>query len=175
MRWLLIVFLFLPQLSMAVSMFGIELKNAKQNELRRTIRNNGGEVVKEAGRLEFYDEYKSQNLLEGSNRIYLGFLPEDKTFAFAEYEFIGIQQNWMLAKMKKKYGNPITIEGKFISDKIHVWQSEGIEIRFYIDWAAYKTRITYAVPEKLALLKEEKQRIDAAILRGELSKQDHAF
>ncbi|MBL7003026.1 MAG: hypothetical protein ISR69_03230 [Gammaproteobacteria bacterium] len=175
MRLLLLLLIGLPFSVHAAELFGVKLNNADQAELRAAAKNAGANLIKEAGKFTFFDEYNSQGVLDGSDRLYLGFSKQTKEFVFAEYEFHGINRKTMLLKLKMKYGQPKIMKGKYISDKANIWMVDGVEVRYQIDWPNYKTRVSYTKTDLLPKLLAEKKKIDAAILRGKLNKQASAY
>ena len=73
MRLLLLLLIGLPFSVHAAELFGVKLNNADQAELRAAAKNAGANLIKEAGKFTFFDEYNSQGVLDGSDRLYLGF------------------------------------------------------------------------------------------------------
>lgn len=169
-----IVFFLIPP-AYAAELFGLDLLTATKTTLRQAARQGGARLKKEAGEFEFYDEYFSADILKDSDKLFMGFSKETEKFAFAEYEFKGLSNDKMLQKLISKYGPPKKIKKSFISDAISRWNSGGVEISFYQDWYQYKTRVTYIVPEVLAQLKIAKNRVEKAIVRGELNKQSNVY
>lgn len=159
----------------AVKLFGVELVGADQTELRQVVEKAGAKKIKQAGKFEFYDEYDSSKILDGSSRLYLGFDKKNQKFVFAEYEFLGLDYSKMLFMLSKKYGNPKKIKGKFISDLTYLWQQKGMQIKLTKDWLNYKNRVLYVVPEQLQKHRAYKKQIDAAKVRGDIKKQFDAY
>jgi len=172
---LLLLGLFVFKPVQAVKLFGVDLLSATKKPLNQAAINAGARLKNEAGELEFYDEYFSADILKGSDKLFIGFLKDNEKFAFAEYEFKGLNQKQMLQKLTMKYGQPEVIKQVFISDSIYRWNVGGIEVSYYQDWSAYKTRLTYAVPERLQILKLAKKKVDEAIVRGLLNKQINVY
>jgi len=166
--------LFLPR-TYAAKLFGVDLLTETKTTLRQAAKQGGARLKKEAGELEFYDEYFSADILKGSNKLFLGFSKKTEKFAFAEYEFKGLNNDKMLQKLISKYGQPVKIKKIYISDVVYRWNVGGVEISFYQDWHNYKTRVTYIVPKLLAELKVAKNKVDEAIVRGELNKQINVY
>lgn len=167
-----VIFSSAPQ---AVKLFGVDLATATKTNLSQAAKNAGARLKSEAGELEFYDEYSSANILKGSDKLFFGFSKKTEKFAFAEYEFKGLNHEEMLQKLSSKYGKPKLIKQIFVSDGIYRWQVAGVEISYYKDWQQYKTRVTYIVPELLAQLKIEQIKLKNDALRGELNKQANVY
>ncbi|MDJ0832223.1 MAG: hypothetical protein QNJ69_01800 [Gammaproteobacteria bacterium] len=139
----------------AAQLFGISLQDATRDQLRSAVKNSGVELIREGGDQAFFDIYDSKNLLPGSVHLYLGFVKQDQSFAFAEYAFNGLRQPQLLQRLSAKYGQPQLKQGKYLSDQSHVWQSGQISISLSYDWQNYQTRLTYSRPDKLELLRQE--------------------
>jgi len=161
--------------SHSASLFGVDLLTATKTTLRQAAKTAGARLKSEAGEFEFHDEYFSADILKGSNKLFFGFSKENDKFAFAEYEFKGLNEKFMLRKLISKYGQPKKIKKTFISDAVYRWNVGGIEISYYKDWHQYKTRVTYIVPEQLVALKVAKKKVDEAITRGKLNKQTNVY
>ncbi len=173
MTFLLILLGFKP--AYALKLFGVELITATKTSLSQAARNAGARLKKQAGEFEFYDEYFSADILENSDKLFLGFAKSSERFVFAEYEFKGLNNEKMLLKLISKYGEPKKIKQVFISDTIYRWHINGIELSYYKDWQQYKTRVIYSVPDLLAELKIAKKAVDDAIVRGKLNKQVNVY
>lgn len=142
----------------AVELFGVKLLESSRDQLRNAVKKSGVELISESGDDSFFDVYASGDVLQGSRYLYLGFVKKDNRFAFAEYEFDGLQPQVMLEKLIEKYGKASKTTGQFITDQAFSWKSDGITIGLYTDWSAYKTRLTYHNPDTLNLLKLEQQK-----------------
>lgn len=164
----------LPQVH-AAKLFGVDLLTATKTTLRQAAKQGGARLKQEADESRFYDEYFSAGLLKGSDKLYFGYSKKTEKFAFAEYEFKGLNNEKMLLKLINKYGQPKKLKQVFISDTVYRWEVAGIEISFYRDWHQSVTRVTYVVPETLAEIKTSTKDLEFAITRGELSKQTNAF
>ncbi len=136
-------------------LFGVDLKNATRDKLRKAVNSSGLKLVQKAGSDAFYDIYKGASVLHKANYFFLGFTKKNNQFAFAEYEFNGLRHPLMLQKLINKYGAAQISKGKFITDQKYSWFSEGTTISFYQDWPAYKTRLVYYNPELLTQLRTE--------------------
>ena len=136
-------------------LFGIDLQDATRDQLRSAVKNSGVELIREGGQEAFFDIYDSSNLLPGSVQLYLGFVKQDQSFAFAEYAFNGLRQPVLLQKLIAKYGKAKVRQGEFMSDRSHFWQSGGITIALNYDWHNYQTRLTYYRSDKLDQLRRE--------------------
>jgi len=152
----------------AAELFGIPLNSANHDDLSTAAKQAGVSLIREGGKAKWFDVFDSQTVLSGSSRLYLGYVKQDRRFAFAEYEFIGLKQSQMLAKLKRKYGKPQVLAGKYLSDKRYRWQQGGIEISLTTDWPGYRTRLSYIEPRAMTSLKKERQ---AANLAGQTSEQ----
>ena len=93
--------------------------------------------------------------MPGSVHLYLGFVKQDQSFAFAEYSFNGLRQPVLLQRLNAKYGKATIKQGEFMSDQSYIWQSDQITISLSYDWQNYQTRLTYSRPDKLELLRQE--------------------
>lgn len=141
----------------AVDLFGVNLAQATRDQLRNAVKNAGVKLVRQAGDDTFYDVYESAEILHGSNRLYLGFVKGDNRFAFAEYEFPGLQQPEMQRRLVAKYGQPTVNSGKFMTDKVYLWQIDSVRIRLHADWSMHKTRLVYFIPAALEQLHGEQK------------------
>ena len=139
----------------AAELFGVVLQDAKRDQLRNALKNSGVELIREGGEGIFFDVYDSQQAMAGSQQLYLGFVKQDQTFAFAEYAFKGRKQSLLLQKLIARYGEPQQKPGKFLSDHAYFWQSGPITIELYNDWHNYQTRLTYFAADKLDQLRRE--------------------
>lgn len=154
---ILILTLLLSGPLQAAELFGVALLDAERNQLRLAVKSAGVKLLREAGDDAFFDVYQSDGVMVDSNHLYLGFVKKDNRFAFAEYEFNGLQQPEMLSRLTARYGKPIKSAGKFLTDQSYRWQSNGITIALYADWKAYKTRLLYFNPTTLRVLQDEQE------------------
>jgi len=144
-----------------LELFGVELESTDRAALRAAVRQAGSELIREGGEEAWFDVYDSAAVLPGSRRLYLGFVKADARFAFAEYEFAGLDTSVMLAALRARYGPPETRAGRFLSDRSYRWQRDGVEIELAPDWQNYRVRLTYVVPQSLAALNAERAALDA--------------
>ena len=136
----------------ALELFGIALETAKRDELRAAVKAAGLVPVREGGDDHWFDVYDSSAVLEGSTRFYLGFVKLNQGFAFAEYEFIGLDRKRLVRDLTLKYGAAEIRRGRFVSDQSHRWQRDGIRIELGSDWHNYKTRLIYILPQNMSKL-----------------------
>ena len=153
---LLILFGGLFQPATALELFGIALESTTRDELRNAAGEAGLVLVREGGDDNWFDVYDSSAVLNGSMRFYLGFVKQDQRFAFAEYEFRGLDRKQLVRKLTLKYGKAEVQGGRYFSDRSYRWQRDGIEIELSSDWQNYKTRLIYVVPENMADLHAER-------------------
>lgn len=141
--------------AIALELFGLDIEKSRQIELRNAAKQAGVKLIRESGDDIWFDSYDSSAVLPLSRRLYLGFVKQDKRFAFAEYEFVGFGHAQILRSLNQKYGPPEIINGTYISDRKYRWNLDGIEIELNIDWSNFRTRLTYIEPEAFAALKKE--------------------
>jgi len=153
---LLSLLLCFPSAVAALELFGLDLASAQRDALRQAVRQAGAELIREAGADEFFDAYRSEQLLSDSRRLYLGFVKADGAFAFAEYEFPMLRNPRMLRKLNDRYGPPERIAGKYLTDTVYRWRQPPLEITLWQDWPAHALRLTYARPDRLQQLKAER-------------------
>ena len=139
----------------ALELFGVELESTSRDELRDAVKQAGVILIREGGDDEWFDVYDSSPVLGGSSRLYLGFVKQNQQFAFAEYEFSGLDARSILRDLTGKYGAANVRGGRYISDKTYRWQRGEVEIQLLSDWQNYKTRLSYVIPANLASLREE--------------------
>ena len=139
----------------ALELFGVDLETSQRDALRSAAKKAGVVLIRQGGNDRWFDSYDSSAVLPLSQRLYLGFVKQDKRFAFAEYEFAGFRHPQILRNLSAKYGPPKIINGKYLSDKNYRWEQDGIEIRLNIDWRNYRTRLSYIEPVAFAALKKE--------------------
>lgn len=139
----------------ALELFGVELESTSRDEMRNAVKQAGVVLIREGGDDEWFDVYDSSSVLDGSTRLYLGFVRQNQQFAFAEYEFNGINPSPVLRNLTGKYGAASVRKGRFLSDKTYRWQLDGVEIRLLSDWQNYKVRLSYVIPANLASLQAE--------------------
>ena len=139
----------------ALELFGVDLEKALQDELRSAAKKAGVKLIREGGEGLWFDSYDSSEVLPLSTRLYLGFVKQDKRFAFAEYEFVGFEHAQMLRDLGQKYGSPEIKNGKYMSDRNYQWKQDGIEISLKIDWQNFRTRLSYIEPLAFAALRKE--------------------
>ena len=139
----------------ALELFGVDLESTTRDELRDAVKQSGVVLIREGGDDEWFDVYDSSSVLAGSSRLYLGFVKQSQQFAFAEYEFNGVNPAPVLRSLSGKYGAAKVSQGRYLSDKTYHWQFDGIEIRLSSDWQNYKTRLSYVNPANLASLQAE--------------------
>ncbi len=140
----------------AVELFGVELESTDRDALRAAVKDAGVELIREGGDEAWFDVYDSAAVLPGSRRLYLGFVKADARFAFAEYEFVGLDARPMLAALSAKYGKPETRSGRYLTDRSYRWQRGGVEIELAADWHNYRLLLSYVVPQNLAALRAER-------------------
>ena len=112
-------------------------------------------LIQEAGEEEWYDVYDSSTVVDGSSRLFPGFVKSDQSFAFAEYEFTGTDPGQIAKALKLKYGDADTKTGRYMSDRKYRWQRDGIEIKLASDWQNYRIRLSYIEFNNLAKLQAE--------------------
>ncbi|MCP4877054.1 MAG: hypothetical protein GY896_16480 [Gammaproteobacteria bacterium] len=147
----------------ALELFGVDLESTNRDELRGAVKNAGVVLVREGGEDDWYDVYDSSSVLSGSRHLYLGFVRRDQGFAFAEYEFNGLNSKSLLRELNAKYGVAKVHAGRFVSDRRYLWLRDGIEIELASDWQNYKLRLSYINPENLADLRAEQSGANANI------------
>ena len=152
---LLLAFTLAPHAA-ALELFGVQLASSSRDELRDAVRNAGLVLIREGGEENWFDLYDSSAVLAGSRRFYLGFVKQDQRFAFAEYEFIGLQHKRILQNLTRKYGPAEVQGGRFASDHRYRWRQDGIRIELSSDWQNYRTRLIYTDPENMAALLAER-------------------
>ncbi|MFV2033292.1 MAG: hypothetical protein ACC663_12420 [Gammaproteobacteria bacterium] len=153
---LLLILSFNGSSAIALELYGVDLGKSQQGELRSATENAGLKLIQQGGEDQWFDSYDSSDVLPLSRRLYLGFVKQDKRFAFAEYEFAGFDYRQILRNLKQKYGPPKLINGKYISDRKYRWIKDGIEISLQIDWRNYRTRLSYIEPAAFAALRKER-------------------
>ena len=151
----------------AAELFGIPLKSANHDDLSNAAKQAGVSLIREGGETKWFDVFDSQSVLSGSSQLYLGYVKQDRRFAFAEYEFIGLRQPQLLAKLTQKYGKPQILPGKYLSDKRFRWLQKGIEITLSADWPSYRTRLSYIEPQAMLSLKKEQLQADLDAQKSE--------
>lgn len=139
----------------SVELFGVNLSQSTQNQLRNAVKQAGAGLIKEAGSEGFFDVYESGKLLPGSSRFYLGYVKKTGKFAFAEYEFNGLPPLGLVERLGAKYGKPEVEKGRFISDVTYRWKAGDISVTLYTDWMGYKTRLDYSKASALQQLRTE--------------------
>ncbi len=148
----------------ALELFGVDLEATDRDALRAAVKEAGVELIREGGDEAWFDIYDSAAVLPGSYRLYLGFVKADARFAFAEYEFVGLDAQPMLAELSAKYGTPEARGGRYLTDRRYRWQRDGVEIELAADWHRYRVRLSYVVPRNLAALQAERA---ATVDRGD--------
>ena len=144
----------------ALELFGVQLESSARDELRNAVRDAGLVLIREGGEENWFDLYDSSDALEGSARFYLGFVKENGSFAFAEYEFIGLRHKRLLRNLTRKYGPAEVLGGRFVSDHRYRWRQDGIRIELSSDWQNYRTRLIYTHPQNMAALLAERSAQD---------------
>lgn len=139
----------------ALELFGVNLESTSRDELSSAVTAAGVKLIREGGDEQGFDVYDSSAVLAGSNRFYLGFAGQDQRFAFAEYEFHGLNPGPMLGRLTARYGIAEIRAGRFVSDRAFRWHQDGIDITLTGDWQNFKTRLSYVHPENLADLRAE--------------------
>lgn len=156
---ILSIALLLPTLTgpaAALELFGVALESTSRDELRDATRDAGLVLLREGGEDNWFDVYDSSTVLGGSTRFYLGFVKKDQRFAFAEYEFRGLNRKQLLHSLKLKYGKAEVRGGRYVSDRSYHWQRDGIRIELSSDWQNYKTRLIYLIPQNMSDLLAER-------------------
>ena len=144
------------QSAAALELFGVDLESTRRDELRDAAKNAGLVLIREGGEDNWFDIYDSTGILGSSRRFYLGFVKADQRFAFAEYEFSGLDQRQLMSDLTAKYGAAEVHGGQYMSDRRFRWQRDGVEIELRSDWRNYKTRLNYVIPVNMeALLAEQ--------------------
>ena len=140
---------------MALELFGVNLDSTNREELRGAVESAGAVLIREGSDADWFDVYDSSSALVGSTHLYLGFVKQDQRFAFAEYEFRGLNPKQLLHNLTIKYGAAEFRVGKFVSDWKYRWQHDGIEIELNSDWQNYKIHLSYINPANMADLLAE--------------------
>jgi hypothetical protein len=152
----------MPQVTIALELFGVDLESSKRDEVRSAVEQAGLVLIREAGEEEWYDIYDSSAVVDGSSRLFLGFVKADQSFAFAEYEFKGTDATQLAQALVSKYGDAETQTGRYMSDRRYRWQREGIEIKLSSDWQNYRIRLSYIEFNNLAKLQAEQSEKSAS-------------
>ncbi|MDH3535567.1 MAG: hypothetical protein OER87_07470, partial [Gammaproteobacteria bacterium] len=140
-----------------LDLFGVALESAGGDELRRAVAEAGMVPIREGGEDAWFDIYDSAAVLDGSTRFYLGVVKQDQRFAFAEYEFRGLNPKPILRRLITKYGAADEIRaGRYLSDRGYRWRRDGIDIELVSDWQNYRFRLSYVDARNLADLQAEK-------------------
>lgn len=176
MRILLVLILTcaLSPLASAAELFGVPLLTANKASLGLAARAAGAKL-QDTDAPEVFEIFDSSEVLSESQRLFLGFDVQDNSFAFAEYQIKQLQHKRMLSKLKRKYGEPQVKPGKFISDQLYRWQSNGIEISYQRQWACHCSELRYAVPAKLALIKQQHQQVQKQRQEEGLNSQQGSY
>ena len=141
----------------ALDLFGVALESAGGDELRRAVVDAGMVPIREGVADEWFDIYDSSAVLAGSARFYLGVVKQDQRFAFAEYEFRGLNPKPILQRLTAKYGAADEIQaGRYLSDRGYRWRRDGIDIELVSDWQNYRFRLSYIDARNLADLQAER-------------------
>ena len=148
--------LLFPSPVLALELYGIQLESASRDELRAAVKQAGALVIQEAGEADWFDVYDSSAIVEGSSKLFLGFVREDQRFAFAEYEFPGLNAAHLVNRLNARYGKADIRSGRYVSDRGYRWEKDGIQIQLENDWQNYKTRLSYIETENLARLIRER-------------------
>ncbi|GEM_PF-580663 len=158
----------------ALELFGIDLATAERQQLRGAVL-RAGAVLERQGGAQLFDRYGSAQLLDGSRSLYLGFAPDSGRFAFLEYELRPDHSAWMRDKLVAKYGEPQIKPGTFISDALHLWRVDGIEIRLQRDFDCFCSRLAYVAPEALTKLREQRRAGREDRRQRDLGRQSSAY
>ncbi|MDH3448717.1 MAG: hypothetical protein OEO18_11300 [Gammaproteobacteria bacterium] len=141
----------------ALDLFGVALESAAGDELRRAVVEAGMVPIREGGEDEWFDIYDSSAVLDGSARFYLGVVKQGQRFAFAEYEFRGLNSKPILQRLIAKYGAADEIQsGRYLSDRGYRWRRDDIDIELVSDWQNYRFRLSYIDAGNLADLQAER-------------------
>lgn len=138
----------------AVELFGVPLAQANKGNLGMAARAAGAKLM-DTGRPEIYEVFESTAVLSESERLYLGFDAQDNGFAFAEYHISLMSHRRMLAKLKRKYGEPSEKKGKFISDQLYRWDINGVSISYQRQFGCRCSALRYTLPAKLDIVKKQ--------------------
>lgn len=153
---LVVLLMVLSHSAAALELFGVALESTTRDEMRDAAGKAGLVLLREGGDDNWFDVYDSSAVLDGSIRFYLGFVKQDQRFAFAEYEFRGLNSKQLERKLTLKYGKAEVQGGRYISDHSYRWQRDGIEIELNSDWQNYRTRLMYVIPQNMADLHAER-------------------
>ncbi len=176
MRILLLLFLWLPLCPSlgAVELFGVNLSNANKGSLGLAARAAGAKLL-DSERPEVFEAFDSSEVLSESQRLYLGFDAQDNGFAFAEYHINLTSHRQMLAKLKRKYGEPLKKKGKFISDQLYRWQQDGISISYQRQFGCRCSALRYELPAKVEIIRQQHAQVQKQRLEEDLAKQQNAY
>ncbi len=172
---LLLLLVLLPSNSQSLSLYGINLEEANAQQLRLAVKQAGARIISEGGADKWFDEYKSEKLLDGSMVLYLGFSKQNQQFAFLEYEIKPTAKDQVFQKMVYKYGQPQIIGGQFISDTQYQWQKGSITINWYYDFFNHVYRLIYSKADTLNALINKRNNWLKKQQEKELAKQDYAY
>ncbi len=158
-----------PEATFGFELFGQQLESASRDPLRAAVRQAGVTLVRQGGDTQFYDIYDSSAVFKGSRRLYLGFVKKTQQFAFAEYEFEGLEVTSLLQDLVLKYGETEIVDGDYISDRSYRWQRDGIQIKLRADWPRNQIQLSYSHPENLSLLRlEQSEMVQADIEQAKI-------
>lgn len=151
---LMLALIVIAQNATASELFGLQIKSATPEQFRTALKQAGASIIQKSDENRPYDIFDSRELMPGSSLLYIGHAGDNQQTAFVEYEFVGLQQKAVLRLLSRKYGSPVVRNAKYISDKSYYWDLNGIRVTLWSDWKSFRTRLSYVVPESMALLQK---------------------
>jgi len=149
----------------AAELFGVQLASASKGALTGAAKAAGATPLPDVPPSPVYEAFDSSSALTESTRLYLAFDTDDNSFAFAEYQIQRLAHKTVLRKLTLKYGEPQVTDGRFLSDQLFAWQSNGIAISLQRESRCFCSVLRYSAPGKMAKVTQQHQKaIDDLLL-----------
>ena len=81
----------------------------------------------------------------------------------------------MLARLRKKYGEPAVTPGEFLSDQRYRWRNNGIDIVLQKTFGCHCSRLLYSEPNTLLTVQQQHRQVQRQRAEEHIQAFDKAF
>ncbi|WP_169800813.1 tetratricopeptide repeat protein [Archangium gephyra] len=160
--------------------FDVVLSSATRQEMRAAIKKEGV-VPEREDDAYWYDLYSAKGLLDGAEKLKVGYVDATGQLAVFEYEFpsfMNTEQVGQISSMvQAKYGAPTSKKGKIsLGDVVHTWKrKDGVIITVSRGWPSTTTFLTFTVPTAKKAMDAEVEANKKAKAEKQSKKSSKAF
>jgi hypothetical protein len=162
------------------AVFDVALSSAKRQDVREAFKKEGA-VPEREDDAYWYDIYSAKGLLDGADKLRVGYVAATNQLAILEYEFPSFmdteQVGRISALVQAKYGAPASKKGRIgLGNVVHTWnQPDGVVITVSRGWPSTTTFLAFTVPAAKKAMDDEVEANKKAAVKQQSKKQSKAF